>query len=170
MSKLDQTIQDYRARASAFWLARTEQERRLLAIGAVVVVLGLFYGVLLSPALEGREKLSKELPELRQQAAELQAMALEAAALRGQNTIEPTPMTRDSLTAGLTARGMTAQSVNITGEYAKVQLNNVAFAGIVVWLDAVRNESRIAVQDANFTAQDTAGMVNATLTLRQGAR
>jgi general secretion pathway protein M len=170
MSKLDQTIQDYRARASAFWLARTEQERRLLGIGGVVCALGLFYGVLVGPALEGRDKLRKELPELRQQAAELQAMALEAVSLRGQNNIEPTPMTRDNLTAGLTARGLTAQSVSITGEYAKVQMNNVPFAGVVAWLDAVRGESRIAVQDAAFTAQDTAGMVNATLTLRQGAR
>lgn len=170
MSKLDQTIQDYRARAGAFWQARTEQERRLLAIAGVVVALGLLYGVLLSPALDGRDKLRQQLPVLRQQAAELQAMAQEAAALVGQNTIAPTPMTRETLTASLAARGLTAQSVSITGEYAKVQLNNVAFAGLVVWLDAVRGESRIAVQDANITAQDVAGMVNASVTLRQGTQ
>ena len=170
MSKLDQTIQDYRGRAAAFWQARTEQERKFLGAGGAVVALALFYGLLISPALDGRARLRRELPELRQQAAELQALALEAASLRGQNTIAPAPMTHDSLAASLSARGINAQSVAITGEYAKVQLNAVPFAGVVAWLDAVRSESRIQVQEASFTAQDTAGMVNASVTLHQGPR
>lgn len=169
MNKLQQTIQDYRGRAAVFWMARTEQERKFLGVGGAVLLLGLFYGVLIDPALSGRDKLATELPQLRLQAAEMQALAREAIALRGQSTIAPPPMTRDSLTASLTARSLPAQSVNITGEYAKLQFNNVAFAGVVAWLDAVRGESGIVVLDANFVAQDTAGMVNATITLRQNA-
>ncbi|MET0323167.1 MAG: type II secretion system protein GspM [Duganella sp.] len=169
MSKFQQTIQDSRGRAAAFWLARTEQERKFLTVGGLVLGLGLFYGLLIDPALSGRARLAAELPRMRQQAAEMQALAGEAAALRGQTTIAPPAMTREALDASLAARGLAPQSVGITGEYAKVQLNNVAFAGVIAWLDAVRVESRIAVQDANFVAQDTAGMVNATLTLRQSA-
>jgi general secretion pathway protein M len=169
MNKITQSIQDARGSAAAFWQARTEQERKFLGVGGIVVGLALFYGLLIGPALDGRARLRKELPELRQQAAELQALALEAASLRGQNTIAPSPMTRDSLNAGLAARGLTPQSLTITGEYAKAQFNGVPFAGLVTWLDAIRTESRIAVFDASFSAQDTAGMVNATLTLRQGA-
>ena len=169
MSKLTQTIQDYRARASAFWIERTEQERKFLGVGGAVLGLALFYALLVAPALDGGAKLRKSLPELRQQAAELQALGLEAAALRGQNTIAPAPMTREMLNTGLAARGLTAQSVAVTGEYAKLQLNGVPFAGLIVWLDAIRTESRIAVSEANISAQDTAGMVNATLTLRQNA-
>jgi len=169
MNQFAQTLQDLRGRGAAFWQARTEQERQFLAVGGVVVGLALFYALLIGPALDGRTKLRKELPELRQQAAELQALALEAAALRGQSTIAPAPMTRDSLNAGLVARGLAPQSLAITGEYAKAQFNNVPFAGLVAWLDAIRTESRIAVFDANISAQDSAGMVNATLTLHQGA-
>lgn len=169
MNKFVQNIQDLRGGAAAFWQARTEQERRFLGVGGAVVGLALFYGLLIGPALDGRVKLRKELPELRQQAAELQALAMEAASLKGQNTIAPSPMTRDSLNASLAARGLTPQSLAITGEYAKAQFNGVQFAGLVAWLDAVRTESRVAVFDANITAQDSAGMVNATLTLRQGA-
>jgi len=169
MSKL-QSIQEARARADAFWQARTEQERRFLAVGGAVVGLALFYSLLIAPALDGRARLDKELPQLRQQVAEMQAMAREAATLQGQGNIAPPPMTKDSLNAGLAARGLNPQSVTITGEYAKLQFSGAQFAGLVVWLDAIRNDSRIAVVDASFTAQDTPGMVNATLTLRQGAR
>jgi general secretion pathway protein M len=170
MSKLDIAIQDYRSRLSAFWQARTEQERRMLAIGAVVVGVALFYGLLIAPAMDGRTKLRAELPELRQQAAELQALAMEASALRGQNNIAPTPMTRDSLNAGLAARGLAPQSLTITGEYAKLQFKAVSFPGLMAWLDGIRTESRISVYEANISAQEPAGMVNATLTLRQGGQ
>lgn len=163
-------IQELRAQADAFWQVRTEQERKLLRIGGIVVGLALFYGLLVDPALTGRAALQKSLPQLRQQAAEMQAMAREAQALQSQNTIAPTPMTRDNLNAGLAARGLNPQSLNVTGEYAKLQFNGAQYAGIVAWLDAIRIESRISVVDASFTAQDAPGVVNASLTLRQGAR
>lgn len=163
-------IQTLRARADAFWQVRTEQERKLLGIGALVVGAALFYSLLVDPALSGREQLHKELPQLHQQAAEMQAMAREAQALKGQNTIAPTPMTRENLSAGLTARGLTPQSVNVTGEYAKLAFTGAQYAGVVTWLDAIRTESRINVVDASFSAQSEAGVVNATLTLRQGVR
>lgn len=163
-------IQELRARADAFWQVRTEQERKLLRIGGIVVGLGLFYGLLIDPALSGRAALHKSLPQLHQQAAEMQAMAREAQALQSQNTIAPTPMTRDNLNTSLAARGLNPQSLNVTGEYAKLQFTGVQYAGVVAWLDAIRIESRIAVVDASFTAQDAPGVVNASLTLRQGAR
>ncbi|RZT05860.1 general secretion pathway protein M [Duganella sp. CF402] len=163
-------IQELRARADAFWQVRTEQERKLLRIGGIVVGLGLFYGLLIDPALTGRAALHKSLPQLHQQAAEMQAMAREAQALQSQNTIAPTPMTRDNLNTSLAARGLNPQSLNVTGEYAKLQFTGVQYAGVVAWLDAIRIESRIAVVDASFTAQDAPGVVNASLTLRQGAR
>jgi len=58
-------------------------------------------------------------------------------------------------------------SLTLTGEYAKVQFNNVSFANLVAWLDAQRRENRIQVQDAAFTGLPAAGQVDATLTLRQ---
>jgi general secretion pathway protein M len=170
MSKAKLSIQELRARADAFWLARTEQERKLLRIGGIVVGLGLFYGLLVGPALDGRAQLRKELPLLHQQAAEMQVMAREAQALKGQNDIAPTPMSRETLNASLAARSLNPQSLNITGDYAKLQFNGVQYAGVVAWLDAIRTESRINVIDASFTAQDAPGVVNGVLTLRQGGR
>ncbi|MFC0251015.1 type II secretion system protein GspM [Massilia consociata] len=156
-----------RERALAYWLARTDQERKFLTIGGIVVLVSLVYALLLAPALEGREQLRRSLPELRQQAAQLQTLAAEAQTLAANPAPTPAPMTREGLTASMAQRGLTPGSLTMTGEYAKVQFNGVSFANLVSWLDMQRRENRIQVQDAAFTAQAAVGQVDATLTLHQ---
>jgi len=161
-------ISGLRERATAYWIARTEQERKFLLVGGLVAALALFYLVLLEPALEGREQLRRSLPELRQQAAQLEALAGEARAVAGQPAPAVAPVTQASLAASMSARGLNPASLSVSGEYTKVQLNNVSFANLMAWLDAQRRESRLMVQDAQFSAQTALGQVDATLTLRQG--
>ncbi|CAN7629179.1 type II secretion system protein GspM [Massilia sp. LjRoot122] len=158
-----------RERALAYWLARTDQERKFLTIGAVVVLVSLVYALLLAPAIEGRDTLRRSLPALRQQAAQLQTLAAEASTLAANPAPQVPPMTSDALSASMAQRGLKAGSITMTGEYAKVQLNDVSFANLVAWLDAQRRENRVQVQDAVFTALAAAGQVNATLTLRQAS-
>jgi len=160
---------ELRERALAYWIARSEQERKFLAVGAAVVLLALLYLVLLAPALEGREQLRRSLPELRQQAAQLQTLAGEAQALGAQPAIEVAPLTRDALASTMTARGLDPASLTVTGEFARVQLNNVSFANVIAWLDAQRRDSRLTVQDAQFKGLPALGQVDATLTLRQSS-
>jgi general secretion pathway protein M len=149
------------------WNARTEQERKFLATGAAVVLLAIVYAIFIGPAITGRAALRRSLPELRQQAARLQGLAAEASQLAHQATPQVTPMSQDSLTASLAARGLKADSVTMTGEYARLQFKGASFAGLVTWLDAQRREARILAQEASFTAQGEAGQVDAALTLRQ---
>jgi general secretion pathway protein M len=157
----------YRERVKAMWLARTAQERRFLAVGGAVVLATLLYLILLAPAVEGRAQLRRTLPQLRQQAAELQSMAQEANTLARAPTVQVAPLTREAINAGLEGRGLKPQSLSVTGEYIKVQLNNVPFAGLAAWLDEQRRANRVLVQDAVVTALPTAGQVDAALTLRQ---
>lgn len=168
MNKLKQAMQAYQAAGAAFWQARSEQERRFLGVGGAVLALALGYALLLAPALDGRVKLQRELPLLRQQAAELQALALEADQLKGQNQVAPAPLTRETLATSLAARSLAAQSISLTGDYAKLQLNGVQFANLMAWLEALRADSRVVVQEASVSAQSPAGTVDAVLTLRQG--
>lgn len=166
--KATQSIGRFKERLAVYWLARTEQERKYLTVGGAVVLAALIYMIFIDPALTGRSELRQKLPELRQEAAELQALALEASQLAARPVPQPTPMTRESLTAGLAARSITPASLTMTGEYAKLQLTNVSFANLVMWLDAQRRENRISVQDMTATAQGAAGQVDASLTLHQG--
>jgi general secretion pathway protein M len=161
------TIAQYRERANALWLARTDQERRFLAVGGAIVLLALLYLILIDPAVEGRAQLRRQLPQLRQQAAELQAMAQEASTLARAPATQVAPITRETVSTSLSGRGLTPQSLSMTGEFIKLQLNNVSFAGLATWLDEQRRANRILVQDAAVTALPTAGQVDASLTLRQ---
>jgi general secretion pathway protein M len=160
-------IGQLRERATVLWLARTEQERKYLAAGTAVVLLALVYLLFVAPAVAGRAHLRATLPELRKQAAELRALAQEADALAREPVAQVAPMTQESLTTSLAGVGLTPESLTMTGEYAKLQLNGVAFASLMGWLDAQRRGNRIAVQDAAITATPAVGQVNATLTLHQ---
>lgn len=166
--KASQSFGQLKERLAVYWLARTEQERKYLAAGGAIVLLALVYSIFIDPALTGRAELRRQLPQLRQQTAELQALALEAGQLAGQPAPQPAPMTRETLTAGLSARSITPQALELTGEYAKLQLANVSFANLVMWLDAQRRENRISVQDMTVTALGAPGQVDASLTLHQG--
>jgi general secretion pathway protein M len=162
-------IAQLRERLAVAWLARTEQERKLLTIGGAVAAVLLVYALGIAPAVSGRAQLEKTLPQLRQDAAQMRAMALEAGALAGQPAQQVQPITRDSLAASLAAVSITPVSLAVTGETARMQLTGVSFANLVGWLDAQRREARMAVQEAAITAREPAGQVDATLTLRQDA-
>jgi general secretion pathway protein M len=169
VNRLRQACQDVKANARLFWEARSEQERKLLAFGSVVVALALVWATLIAPAIEGRAQLQKSLPQLRQQAAQLQALAAQAASLSGQAPVLASRMSSAGLTASLAARSLTARSLGVTGEYAKLELRGVSFGALMEWLAALQQESRIAVDDASIVAQATPGLVDATLTLHQSA-
>lgn len=169
MSEFTAKIQKLQASAQAFWQERTEQERRMLSIGGAVVGLGLFYGVLIDPAMEGRAKLRAQLPQMRQEAAELQAMSRIAMELKGRTPIQSPRMTSDTLNASLSASGLKASSLAITGDYAKLELKGAPFAQVAAWLDTQRRTGAVAVYDANIAGTSTPGMVDASLTLQQRA-
>lgn len=153
---------------SAFWNERNQRERRMLSLAAAVVLLGLVYALLIDPALSGRGDLEKRLPALRQQAAEVQSLARQAASAPAPaNTPAPPPMTRESLETSLSRKGLKAQNLSVTGELAKAQFSGVSFAALVDWLTELQGVPRISVLDANVEAQPQPDTVNATLTLRQ---
>lgn len=152
---------------AAFWSLRNPRERLMLSVAAAVLLLGLIYALLIDPALSGRDKLNKDLPQLRQQAAALQAMAREAASLSGRTAAPVPPMTRENLEAALQRKGLKAQSVVLTGDFAKLQFTATPFAGLLDWLADAQRSARLGVVEANINALAAAGMVDATLTLRQ---
>jgi general secretion pathway protein M len=160
-------VAQLRDQVALFWLARTEQERKYLTVGGCAVLGALIYMLFIAPPLEGRAKLRAELPQLYEKAAKMQALALEAGQLAGAPAPQVMPMTRESLTASLATRSITAASVNASGDVAKLQLNGVSFASLYAWLESQRRENRIVAEDVGVTASTPAGQVDAVLTLRQ---
>lgn len=152
---------------SAFWNERNKREQNMLVAAAAVIVLGLAYALLIDPALSGRADLAKRLPALRQQAAEVQALSKEASALGGRTSTPPPAMTRESIETSLARKGLKAQSVTVSGELAKLQLNGVPFSSMMEWLTEMQKSARLSVAEAVVEAQQQPDTVNANLTLRQ---
>jgi len=161
------TFGQWRQSFAAFWEGRNARERMLLAVGAAVVLLGLLYALLIDPALSGRDRLNKDLPQLRAQVAQLQALAREAAGLNSGAPQNPAPMSKESIEAELVRKGLKADNVGVTGEIARLQLSGASFAALVGWLDEIQKSSLVSVVEANIVAQAQPDSVNATLTLRQ---
>lgn len=160
-------IAKLRERIALYWMARTEKERTYLTVGGATVAGALVYMFAIDPAVTGIERLNKQLPELRVQAAQMEGLALEAGELARAPAPQVTPMTKESLQASLTARSLAPTSLAMTGDYAKLQFTNVAFAGLYSWLQEQRSQHRIEVNDIAVTAGTPVGQVDATLTLRQ---
>lgn len=150
-----------------FWLERDPRERKMLGIGAAAVAASLLYFVAIGPALNGVSKLQKDLPQLRQQALALQGLANQAKALAAAPSAPATLSTNESIEASLTRKGFKAQSIVVTGDLVRVQINGVSFAGLLDWLDEMQKTARLSLVESNFTAQAQTDIVNATISLRQ---
>ncbi|HEV2611157.1 MAG TPA: type II secretion system protein GspM [Noviherbaspirillum sp.] len=152
---------------STFWSERNQRERTMLSVAIAVIVAGLFYVLLIDPAISGRQDLEKKLPDMRRQAAELQALARETTALSGKSAGAAPAFTRENIEASLQRKGLKADNVAMTGELARVQLKSVSFASTVEWLEEIQRTARVSVVEANFEGLAAIDTVNAALTLRQ---
>ncbi|PUA19102.1 type II secretion system protein GspM [Glaciimonas sp. PCH181] len=148
-----------------FWQQRQPRERTVLGCGFAVVLLALLYLVLIDPALSGRLRLQKSLPVLHQQSAQLQSLLTKAGTLAGHAAQPSAPISKEAIEAALQRKGLLAKSIVMSGDIAKVQLSDVAFSGLLDWLDDAQKTSQWQVIDATVNAQ--AGTVNASVTLRQ---
>ncbi len=152
---------------SEFWAGRDARERAMLGMAALVAIFGLIYALLVDPALSGRARLSKDLPLLRLQVAQMQALANQAAALSSQPSSPLPPLSKQDIETALAQYGLKPQNVLPTGDSVKVLLANSSFTGIIAWLDQMQKSARISVVDADIVALPQPDMANASFTLRQ---
>ncbi|HEY4542243.1 MAG TPA: type II secretion system protein GspM [Noviherbaspirillum sp.] len=153
--------------ALAFWNQRNPRERTMLAAAIAVVLLGLIYLLLLDPAISGRAQLEQQLPALRQQAAEVRSLTREATSGNARTATTVAAVTRESLQASLSRRGLTAQEISINGEIVRVQFADAAFSALVDWMADMHRSARLAVIEAKVEAGAEVDRVNANFTLRQ---
>lgn len=158
-----------RASIVLYWSQLHQRERRLLASVAILILLILIYLWLIQPAWDGRARLLKDMPALRQQSAEMRALTEKAVALSSQPAQRIlVPLNKETLEIGLKSKGLTPQSIVISGDSAKIQMDSVDFAGLIDWLANVQSTAHWQVVDANVSALGGVtqpGIVNATISL-----
>jgi general secretion pathway protein M len=153
--------------AATFWRDRSVRERKQVLLMGTLIVLALLYLLLVAPALSGRAQLRKSLPELRQKSADMQQLVREAAMLSATVAPPPILLSKETVDTTLGGHGLKAQSIVVTEDVVRVQLNAASFSSIVDWLGDVQKTARLSVIDASIVALPAADSVNATLTLRQ---
>lgn len=152
---------------SEFLALRDARERAMLSVASATVVLALIYLLLFDPAMTGREQLNQQLPLLRQQVAQLQALSKQAAALSGKSAPPVSVISKEKIEQALARKGLKPQNLSLTGSFIKLQLAAVSFADTLEWLDEMQKTDLLAVVEASIVKQASLDTVNATITLRQ---
>ena len=150
-----------------FWVLRDTRERIILSAASLLLVFVLIYLLLFDPALTGRDQLSKQLPVLRQQVAQLQSLSKQAATLAAKPAPLVSAITKEKIEASLARKGLKPQNLTLTGAFLKLQLAAVSFADTLDWLDEMQKTDLLSVVEANLVVQASPDTVNATITLRQ---
>jgi len=176
---------ELKLRMLAWWKERSARERRLLAAGAAVIGAALIWTQVLQPALDTIALSRELLPRLRAQAAQVDALILEARALqRGQSArIDPAELS-EALRAGLRRAGLEASAAlseiseanhdKAAGQW-EVALHDANATRVMEWLAGLPHlgplHARIVdLKRANIDGRDRPGHVSGRIVLQAAAR
>ncbi len=157
-------------RIETVWNGLAKREQRVLLGGAVILLLVFCYLALWEPAVTGRKRLAAELPQLREQAAQMTSLAQEARTLSGG--VRPAlrgEALQAALTTSLASRGLKPRRLSMTGETVQLQLDAVPFGAFADWLGEIRQAQRLNVSDAQIRYVGATALVNVTVTLQAPA-
>ena len=151
--------------ARRFWAGRNARERRILAIGTVLLGVLLCWLLLLEPALDGRAYWLQRLPALRAERAQMQARAQQAAAAPPARAVQSPD--RPALERSLAGAGLKPQALTVADTLVRVTLADVSFSALADWLQQSQRDMRLAVAEATVNARERIDRVDATLALRR---
>jgi general secretion pathway protein M len=157
-----------------WFLGLEPRERMFVSVGAVLLVIFLLWGVMLSPLYGASAAAASRVESKRDTLAFLRAAAGELAGaahlpdagpdLSGQSLV--VIVDRSAREAGLGAALTRNQPVGDDG--IRVRLENASFDAVTLWLVALNTRSGLAIESASFDRTPDEGRVNASLVLRQG--
>lgn len=145
------------------WQSMQPRERRVIVVAALVLLAALLYLLVYEPAAEGRRKVRRELPQLRAQVAQMDAMVAEAKRL-GRNVVgvEKPEQLREQLARSVEATGLKPNlaELKLNGELIDMQFKAVPFGAWLAWFEAAQRETRVRAVDVAISRQDAAGLVD----------
>lgn len=157
-----------------WWGSLQPRDRRMLAIGGGVLALVLGYLVAFEPAYQGRIRLEKELPGLRGQLAQMDALSAEARRLAGQATqgADSPQQLRTQLESSIAAAGLkgSMSQLTVSGELIDLRFKGVPFTTWLAWFDTALRETRLRAVDIAIERDAAPGAVSARLTLEAQKR
>lgn len=159
-----------------WWQTLNARERGLLGTGTFVVLAALIFLFLLEPLQATRARLTAQVAFEAESSKKLHALGDELLALRSGQQLIGTLAPGQSLLSVLNG---TAQGEGIQGQItrvvpngdgeASVTFDGVAFDTLVTWLVTLREQFGIQATRLVVDKTETAGQVNASLTLATGS-
>lgn len=151
-----------------WWRTLALRERRLISAAAGVIVLALVYLLLFEPAWKGRQQAARDLPRLRTQLAQIDALGVEAARLAALPVSNDSPQAiRQALESSVDAAGLKPylSQLKLSGDVLDVRFKEVPFAAWIEWIDGAQRQTRLRVVDAAIQREAQIGRVSVKLSL-----
>lgn len=138
----------------------------MTAIGASLVGIALLYLVAIEPAWKARARLASDLPKLRAQAAEVDALAQEAGRLKGAGVTAQSPAAAKTALEQSAARGnLGGVRVAVTDERRlSASAKAVPAAQWLAWLESSARESRLRIAQVRMSRTATRALVDGEAT------
>ena len=155
----------------ACWSRCTSRVRQFLLGGGVALLGIVAYLLLWQPAYEGRRKLEKELPILREQALEMNALAREARALIPQANAPAVSgaALQQAILSSLEAHGLKVAKWSLSGDSVLLQLERAPFGAVADWLAEMQRTQRLKVSEARIRYLGSPAQVSVLATLQTPA-
>ena len=150
----------------AWWLGLARRERIATAAASAFALAAILFLVAFEPAWHTRERLANELPRLRAQVAQIEALRLEARRLKERGLRFDNPQSlRAAATKLIAERNLPADALR-SGEVdgMVLALRGVEASNCLVALKELSSELPLRISSARIT-RISAGMVDAEITL-----
>ncbi len=149
-----------------FWDRRTPRERGMMVAGGVLLLALLIWLLLVDPALDGRARWQKDLPALRADYAQMQALAQQVGTVPSPTTASRTA-DRASIERSLNDAGLKPQALNISDALVRARFTDVSFSALTDWLQRAQRDSRLVVSEASVSARERLDRVDAQVSLKR---
>jgi len=152
-----------------FWAQRAPRERKALVTAAVFLLLLLIFLVAINPALNGVGRLQRQIPQTRNQAAQLEALVAEARNLRALPPAAGSGIgdARAGLDSSLESAGLpnSRNAPLVNGELHLV-FANVPYSKWARWLAGAERTLGVHTVAVHIKATPTPGNADVDLTVR----
>lgn len=156
------------------WGAMQVRERRLVLAGLGVGLVAILYLLAFEPAWLGRKRLLTDLPAMRSQLSQVEALAGEARQLSGQTAqpVETTQQLKNVLEQSIDAAGLRTHVAQIaaSGELIDLRFKGVPFDAWLSWFDTALRETRLRAVDVAIERESVPGVVTLRATLESARR
>lgn len=155
------------------WKGLSARDRRMLVVGGTFLAIVAIWMLGFQPAWKGRQQMTKELPVLRGELAQMDQLVAEAriAATSNRPSTETAAQLKARIEQSLTEAGLMSSVAQLeaTSELIEVRFNRVAFDKWLYWLDGAVRDTRMRIVDLSLT-REAAGVVSGRIAFESPRR